>query len=90
MFGAAPYLQREFGLSKEDAEEVLTRWMNNFSEIKEKSKSISPELIQRKIESEKGERKGFIIKMRLRNVLEKFKRLRRKKGIKYAILKVRI
>lgn len=53
MFGAAPYLQREFGLSKEDAEEVLLRWMNSFSETKEKSKSISPGLIQRRIEHEK-------------------------------------
>jgi len=53
MMCAAPYLQRKFGLSREDAEEVLDLWMNGLSEKKEKSKSISPGLIQRRIESEK-------------------------------------
>lgn len=32
MFGAAPYLQREFpGLSKEEAKAVLLDWMHTFS-----------------------------------------------------------
>jgi hypothetical protein len=30
MFGAAPYLQREFGLSKHEARDVLTKWMESF------------------------------------------------------------
>jgi hypothetical protein len=30
MFGAAPYLQREFGLSKYDAREVLLAWMQTY------------------------------------------------------------
>jgi hypothetical protein len=27
MFGAAPYLQREFGLSRHEARDVLLKWM---------------------------------------------------------------
>ncbi len=30
MFGAAPYLQAEFGLSHKDAVSVLTDWMRNY------------------------------------------------------------
>ena len=30
MFGAAPYLQDEFGLSKGDARSILTQWMETF------------------------------------------------------------
>jgi hypothetical protein len=30
MFGAAPYLQQEFGLDKRTAREILTSWMENF------------------------------------------------------------
>jgi hypothetical protein len=30
MFGAAPYLQREFGLSKHEARDVLKQWMESF------------------------------------------------------------
>lgn len=30
MFGAAPYLQEEFGLSRRDARDTLTAWMNNY------------------------------------------------------------
>jgi predicted butyrate kinase (DUF1464 family) len=32
MFGAAPYLQDEFGLDKREARQVLANWMQSFSE----------------------------------------------------------
>ena len=32
MFGAAPYLQKEFGLDKKEARGVLANWMQSFSE----------------------------------------------------------
>ena len=32
MFGAAPYLQAEFGLDKREAREVLANWMRSFNE----------------------------------------------------------
>jgi len=32
MFGARPYLMEEFGLSKDEAAKVLTKWMDTFSE----------------------------------------------------------
>ena len=32
MFGAAPYLQKEFGLDKREAREILANWMQSFSE----------------------------------------------------------
>ena len=53
MFAAAPYLQRQFMLTKEDAEEVLARWMNGFSDTKAASESISPWILQRRMEREK-------------------------------------
>ena len=31
MFGAAPYLQQEFGLSRTEARKVLGEWMNSFN-----------------------------------------------------------
>jgi hypothetical protein len=30
MFGAAPYLEREFGLSRREAKDVLMAWMKQF------------------------------------------------------------
>jgi hypothetical protein len=30
MFGAAPYLQQEFGLSRHEARDVLLKWMESF------------------------------------------------------------
>lgn len=30
MFGAAPYLQEEFGLDKKEAREILFQWMKSF------------------------------------------------------------
>jgi hypothetical protein len=32
MFGAAPYLQKEFGIDQKSAREVLANWMQSFSE----------------------------------------------------------
>lgn len=36
MFGATPYLQEEFDLSKKEAREILINWMNNYEELEEK------------------------------------------------------
>ena len=30
MFGAAPYLQQEFGLTKYQARDILMKWMESF------------------------------------------------------------
>jgi hypothetical protein len=30
MFGAAPYLETAFGLSRKEAREILTTWMKSF------------------------------------------------------------
>ena len=30
MFGATPYLQKEFGLSRKEASEILSDWMKSF------------------------------------------------------------
>ena len=35
MFGAAPYLQEEFGLDKREAEAILLSWMLNYDELLE-------------------------------------------------------
>jgi len=32
MFGASPYLEREFGLERNDAKQVLTYWIESFEE----------------------------------------------------------
>ena len=32
MFGAAPYIQREFGISNQEAVDLLYSWMKNFQE----------------------------------------------------------
>jgi hypothetical protein len=32
MFGAAPYLQDAFGLSRHEARDILLEWMDTFSE----------------------------------------------------------
>lgn len=31
MFGASPYLQAEFGLSKSEANKILADWMRNYN-----------------------------------------------------------
>ena len=36
MFGAAPYLQEEFDLSRKEAREILANWMTNYEELLEK------------------------------------------------------
>jgi len=38
MFGAAPYLQDAFGLSRYDAKDILLEWMDTFAE-RQKAKS---------------------------------------------------
>lgn len=32
MFGATPYVVAEFGISKQQAREAVTKWMENFNE----------------------------------------------------------
>ena len=32
MFGAAPYVEGEFGIDKREARRILQLWMNNFNE----------------------------------------------------------
>ena len=32
MFGAGPYLQEEFGMTRAEAKEVVLTWMKSFSE----------------------------------------------------------
>ena len=34
MFGAAPYLAREFGIKKQDARQILAYWMETFADRK--------------------------------------------------------
>ena len=36
MFGAAPYVRKEFNLSKRDARAVLSYWMKTFGERQER------------------------------------------------------
>ena len=31
MFGAGPYLQRDFGISRQEARDILLEWMENFN-----------------------------------------------------------
>lgn len=35
MFGAAPYLAKEFGIDKRTAQNILAEWMENYDEILE-------------------------------------------------------
>ena len=37
MFGAGPYIEREFGLNKIDAMTVVVKWMESFNEKSEQS-----------------------------------------------------
>jgi hypothetical protein len=39
MFGASPYLQEEFGLSRYEAKTVLMSWMKSFSAVASKTES---------------------------------------------------
>jgi len=46
MFGAAPYLQAEFGLDKREAREVLANWMRSFGEsLKENQKYDDEDIV---------------------------------------------
>lgn len=31
MFGAVPYIQREFGIERSEASKILADWMNNYN-----------------------------------------------------------
>ena len=33
MFGAGPYLEREFGLNRAEAKEVLLNWMKSYERV---------------------------------------------------------
>ena len=33
MYGAAPYLQETFDLSKQEARSILIEWMNSFTQV---------------------------------------------------------
>jgi hypothetical protein len=33
MWGAAPYIQREFGISRTEASEILVAWIDSFSKV---------------------------------------------------------
>ena len=43
MFGAAPYLQKEFGLDKREARQVLANWMQSFSESLDEERKYNQE-----------------------------------------------
>jgi len=43
MFGAAPYLQKEFGLEKGEARQVLANWMQSFSESLDEERKYNQE-----------------------------------------------
>lgn len=34
MFGASPYLESRFGLSRKEARDVLSDWMSNYDQLK--------------------------------------------------------
>ena len=42
MFGARPYLEEEFGLSKAEAAKVLTSWMRTFGDAAERAALVAP------------------------------------------------
>lgn len=35
MYGAAPYLANEFGITKDKARKILSSWMENYDEVKD-------------------------------------------------------
>ncbi len=48
MFGAAPYLQKEFGIDQKSARQVLANWMQSFSEnLEYKGRKLSYEELDR-------------------------------------------
>jgi len=36
MFGATPYLRKEFGLGRRESTQILANWMDNYAELIEK------------------------------------------------------
>ena len=59
MFGAAPYLQREFGLDKREARQVLANWMQSFSENLDEMDMNDPVLIRMRASKPEPSRGGI-------------------------------
>jgi hypothetical protein len=59
MFGAAPYLQDEFGLDKREARQVLANWMQSFSENLDEMDMNDPVLIRMRASKPEPSRGGI-------------------------------
>ena len=59
MFGAAPYLQNEFGLDKREARQVLANWMQSFSENLDEMDMNDPVLIRMRASKPEPSRGGI-------------------------------
>jgi len=59
MFGAAPYLQDEFGLDKREARQVLANWMQSFSENLDEMDINDPVLIRMRASKPEPSRGGI-------------------------------
>jgi len=59
MFGAAPYLQDEFGLEKGEARQVLANWMQSFSENLDEMDINDPVLIRMRASKPEPSRGGI-------------------------------
>jgi len=55
MFGAAPYLEAEFGLELKEAKDVLVKWMKSFDEETEETVEESAEEETEKVDEESTE-----------------------------------
>jgi hypothetical protein len=51
MFGATPYIEKEFGISKEDAKKALSYWMKNFKKDESKVNEMKKEDLKRALAS---------------------------------------
>jgi len=59
MFGAAPYLQKEFGLEKGEARQVLANWMQSFSENLDEIDMNDPVLMRMRASKPEPSRGGI-------------------------------
>ena len=59
MFGAAPYLQNEFGLDKREARQVLANWMQSFSENLDEMDMNDPVLMRMRASKPEPSRGGI-------------------------------
>ena len=59
MFGAAPYLQDEFGLDKREARQVLANWMQSFSENLDEMDMNDPVLMRMRASKPEPSRGGI-------------------------------